>query len=106
MEMDRKTVSVRDLKASELQLEPGTEHPFKLVLESNAMNGAQGVEALAKVLELIMDNVYSGVIVCDSDSKILYINKFYADLLQTTKERATGQHIKNFFPLFQAAGRT
>jgi len=33
-------------------LEPGTEHPFKLVLESNAMNGAQGVEALAKVLEL------------------------------------------------------
>ncbi len=104
MEMERKTVSVRDFNASELQLEPGTEHPFKLVLESNAMNGAQGVEALAKVLELIMDNVYSGVIVCDSDSKILYINKFYADLLQTTKERATGQHIKNFFPSSRLPG--
>jgi len=104
MDMETKPVSARDLKASEHKPEPETEHPFKLILESNAMKDAQGAEALAKVLELIVDNVYSGIIVCDSDSRILYINKFYADLLQTTREKAIGQHIKNFFPASRLPG--
>jgi transcriptional regulator with PAS, ATPase and Fis domain len=104
MDMERKTVSAKDLKASEPIPGAETARPFKLILESNAMKDAQGAEALAKVLELIVDNVYSGIIVCDSDSKILYINKFYADLLQTTREKAIGQHIKSFFPASRLPG--
>ena len=102
--MGRKPFLAKDLKGSEHKAEPDTVHPFKLILESNAMKDARGAEALAKVLELIVDNVYSGIIVCDSDSRILYINKFYADLLQTTREKAVGQHIKNFFPASRLPG--
>jgi transcriptional regulator with PAS, ATPase and Fis domain len=56
------------------------------------------LEDLISVLALIMENVYSGVIVCDQDCRILYINKFYAALLKTEKEKAVGKHIKEFFP--------
>jgi transcriptional regulator with PAS, ATPase and Fis domain len=104
MDMEREPISARYFKAAEHKSEPDNEHPFKLIVESNAMEDAQGAEALAKVLELIVDNVYSGIIVCDSDSRILYINKFYADLLQTTREKAIGQHIKNFFPASRLPG--
>jgi transcriptional regulator with PAS, ATPase and Fis domain len=104
MNMERKPVSVKDLKTFEQKTEPDTELPFKLILESNGVKDDQGADALAKVLELIVDNVYSGIIVCDSDSRILYINKFYADLLQTTREKAIGQHIKNFFPASRLPG--
>jgi transcriptional regulator with PAS, ATPase and Fis domain len=104
MDMERKPVSSNDLKALEQKITPEVEYPFKLILESNDMKEAQGAEALARVLELIVDNVYSGIIVCDSDSRILYINKFYADLLQTTREKARGQHIKNFFPASRLPG--
>jgi transcriptional regulator with PAS, ATPase and Fis domain len=56
------------------------------------------LEDLVGALELILDNVYSGIILCDKKSKILYINRFYADLLKTSKEKAIGKHIKTFFP--------
>jgi transcriptional regulator with PAS, ATPase and Fis domain len=104
MDMESKAVSAKDFTMPGYKTDSGTEYPFKLILESNAMKDAQGAEALAKVLELIVDNVYSGIIVCDSDSKILYINKFYADLLQTPREKAVGQHIKNFFPASRLPG--
>jgi len=102
--METKPVSSNDLETFECKTAPELEHPFKLILESNDMKEAQGAEALARVLELIVDNVYSGIIVCDSDSRILYINTFYADLLQTTREKARGQHIKNFFPASRLPG--
>lgn len=59
---------------------------------------AGDLEDLVAALQFILDNVYSGIIVVDRDSKILYMNRFYADLLETTRELATGKHIKEFFP--------
>ncbi|MEW6665299.1 MAG: sigma 54-interacting transcriptional regulator [Thermodesulfobacteriota bacterium] len=53
---------------------------------------------LVEALRLVLDNVYSGVIVCDRDSKILYMNRFYSDLLKTTPEKALGKHITKYFP--------
>jgi len=56
------------------------------------------LEDLVEALRLVMDNVYSGIIVCNKDSKILYMNRFYADLLKADREQAIGKHIKEFFP--------
>jgi len=53
---------------------------------------------LVQAFELILDDVYSGIILCDQDSKILFMNKFYADLLGTDKKKAIGRHIKTYFP--------
>ena len=47
---------------------------------------------------LIFDGVYSGIILCDAESRVLYMNRFYADLLGTRPEDAGGRHIKAFFP--------
>ncbi|MBW1680630.1 MAG: sigma 54-interacting transcriptional regulator [Deltaproteobacteria bacterium] len=59
---------------------------------------AEDLEGLLRVFELVMEDVFSGVILCDRDSRILYMNKFYADLLRTTPERARGSHISEYFP--------
>ncbi|MHB8773113.1 MAG: sigma-54 interaction domain-containing protein [Syntrophales bacterium] len=53
---------------------------------------------LNDLLELILNNVYSGIIFCDSDSRILFMNQVYADLLGTDRETAVGRHITDFFP--------
>jgi len=56
------------------------------------------LDDLVEALRLVMDNVYSGIIICNKDSKILYMNRFYADLLKADREQAVGKHIKEFFP--------
>jgi transcriptional regulator with PAS, ATPase and Fis domain len=56
------------------------------------------LEDLVEALRMILDNAYSGIILCGRDSKILYMNRFYADLLKTDKDEAVGKHIKTFFP--------
>ena len=53
---------------------------------------------LNDLLELILNNVYSGIIFCDSDSRILFMNQVYADLLGTDRAKAVGRHITDFFP--------
>lgn len=62
------------------------------------------VEGLVEVLQTVFDNAYSGIILCDKDSRVLYMNKFYADLLGTDKDKAVGQHIKKFFPSSRLPG--
>jgi transcriptional regulator with PAS, ATPase and Fis domain len=68
------------------------------VYDSKGSPSLAPLKDLVEALGLILDNVYSGIILCDKNSKILYINRFYADLLKTSKERAIGKHIKTFFP--------
>lgn len=53
---------------------------------------------LNDLLELILNNVYSGIIFCDSEARILFINQVYADLLGTDRVQAVGRHITDFFP--------
>ncbi len=56
------------------------------------------MKELVQGFELLLDDVYSGIILCDKDSRILFMNKFYADLLGTDQKKAVGKHIKTFFP--------
>lgn len=53
---------------------------------------------LTGVLELILDNVYSGIIFCDSKCNILFMNQVYAELLRTDRKKAVGKSITEFFP--------
>ena len=56
------------------------------------------LESLVEAFRQILDRVYSGIIFCDKDSRILFMNRFYASLLKTDRETAVGKHIKAYFP--------
>jgi transcriptional regulator with PAS, ATPase and Fis domain len=53
---------------------------------------------LVDFLGMVLDNVYSGIIVCDTHCRILFMNRVYADLLKTDQRQAIGKHIKDYFP--------
>ncbi len=55
--------------------------------------------SLVEAFKHILDRVYSGIIFCDKDSRILFMNRFYASLLKADPEEAVGKHIKTYFPL-------
>jgi len=54
--------------------------------------------SLVEAFKHILDRVYSGIIFCDKDSRILFMNRFYASLLKTDQKEAVGKHIKTYFP--------
>ena len=54
--------------------------------------------SLVEAFKHILDRVYSGIIFCDKDSRILFMNRFYASLLKADPEEAVGKHIKTYFP--------
>ena len=56
------------------------------------------LESLVEAFKHIFDRVYSGIIFCDKDSRILFMNRFYAGLLKADCDKAVGKHIKEFFP--------
>jgi transcriptional regulator with PAS, ATPase and Fis domain len=53
---------------------------------------------LVDFLGLVLDNVYAGIIVCDRNCRIVFMNQVYADLLKTDRMEALGKHIEEFFP--------
>ena len=56
------------------------------------------LESLVETFKHILDRVYSGIILCDKDSKILFMNRFYASLLKADRKNAVGKHINAYFP--------
>jgi transcriptional regulator with PAS, ATPase and Fis domain len=56
------------------------------------------VSSVVDFLGLVLDNVYSGIIVCDNDCRIIFMNQVYADLLKVDRKRVVGRQIKEFFP--------
>src|SRR5208337_925258 len=52
------------------------------------------VRNLVEFLGLVLDNVYSGIIVCDINCRIVFMNQVYADLLKADRKQAVGKHIK------------
>jgi len=56
------------------------------------------LKGLVASFEIIFDNSFSGIIFCDKDCNIIYMNKFYADLLGINKSEAIGKHIRKYFP--------
>jgi len=61
------------------------------------------IERLVDFLGLVLDNVYSGIIVCDLHCCIVYMNQVYAELLQIDRHKAVGKPIQNYFPRSQLA---
>ena len=55
-------------------------------------------EWLNDTFKSLMNDISSGIIICDAALKIIYINKFYAYLLGTTPEQAVGGDIRHYFP--------
>lgn len=53
---------------------------------------------LVDFLGLILDKVYNGIIVCDRNCRIVFMNQVYADLLKTDREKALGKPIQEYFP--------
>lgn len=56
------------------------------------------VLSVVEFLGLVLDNVYSGIIVCNLECRIIFMNQIYADLLKTDRKQVVGRHIKEFFP--------
>ena len=74
---------------NELNLKPSLSHSIS---QSGELNDFVGM------LRQLSDNVFSGIILCDRDCKILYMNKFYADLLGTVRDEALGKNVQDYFP--------
>lgn len=53
---------------------------------------------LSESLELILNNVYSGVIFCDKECNVVYMNQVYAEMLRVDRRKAVGKPITDFFP--------
>ncbi len=63
--------------------------------------GRHGLEDMLEsinFLRFVLDNVYSGIIVCNEQRQIVFINKVYAELLRIDPQEAVGQDIKDYFP--------
>jgi transcriptional regulator with PAS, ATPase and Fis domain len=78
--------------------------PFIAQKRENAERGIkesaspQEVLSLVEFLGLVLDNVYSGIIVCDLNCRIIFMNQVYADLLKVDRKQAVGKHIEEYFP--------
>ena len=58
----------------------------------------QEILELVEFLGLVLDNVYSGIIVCDLECRIIFMNQVYADLLKADRNKVVGEHIREYFP--------
>ncbi len=56
------------------------------------------IDSLVDFFSLILDNVYSGIIVCNLDCRIVFMNKVYADLLRVDPKAAIGHSLNKYFP--------
>ncbi len=56
------------------------------------------IRGVVEFLELVLDNVYSGIIVCDTDCRIVFMNKVYGELLNADRHQAVGRPIEEYFP--------
>lgn len=56
------------------------------------------INSLVEFFELVLNNVYSGIIVCDKDCRIVFMNEVYAKLLGIDRQQAIGRHVKEYFP--------
>lgn len=62
------------------------------------LEGLEDPYRLVDFLELILNNVYSGIIVCDRHGRVIFMNQVYSELLNIDRHQAVGLDIKAFFP--------
>ena len=63
----------------------------------DGLPGNRELSQLVDFLELVLDNLYSGVIVCDCNCRIVFMNKVYGELLKIDPRLTIGRHVEDFF---------
>lgn len=53
---------------------------------------------LDNIHEVILNSIPSGIIYCDKDNKIRFINRTYAEYLGVSQQEVIGKHIKSYIP--------
>jgi transcriptional regulator with PAS, ATPase and Fis domain len=53
---------------------------------------------LVDLFELVLNNVYSGIIVTDRQGRVVFMNQVYAELLNVDRHEVVGSPIQRFFP--------
>ncbi len=56
------------------------------------------IPELVEFMGMVLNNVCSGIIVCDTECRIIFMNEVYADLLKVDRHKVVGEHIKEYFP--------
>lgn len=56
------------------------------------------ISNITNITEVILDNLPSGIIFCDTDCNILFINKTYADYIGVNQEEVIGKSILDYIP--------
>ncbi|MBI9087373.1 MAG: sigma 54-interacting transcriptional regulator [Desulfobacterales bacterium] len=56
------------------------------------------LNSLKKAFSTYLDKIPSGVLLCDSECKIIYLNQFYAQVLGVSKAEALETDIRKYFP--------
>ncbi|MCP4686912.1 MAG: PAS domain-containing protein [Desulfobacterales bacterium] len=64
----------------------------------DGIKGITDIVSLVDFLALVLDHVYSGIIVCDRDCRILFMNRVYAELLGVDPKKIAGEPLEKFFP--------
>lgn len=62
------------------------------------IKGFKEINGLVDFFSLVLDNVCSGIIVCDLDCRIVFMNKVYGELLDAVPENAVGRPLNEYFP--------
>jgi len=71
---------------------------YELNLEKDREKEIIELRCLAEILELILNNVYSGIIFCDKKCNIIFMNQVFSELLGADRKEAVGKKITDFFP--------
>ncbi|MCL5023092.1 MAG: sigma 54-interacting transcriptional regulator [Nitrospirae bacterium] len=66
-------------------------------MDKTAVQYKEGSKVI-NVAELILNNLPSGIIFCDADCNILFINKTYADYIGVNQEEVIGKPILDYIP--------
>ena len=54
--------------------------------------------SIGNIHEIILNSIPSGIIFCDRDNKIRFINRTYAEYLGVNQDEVIGKHIKHYIP--------
>jgi PAS domain S-box-containing protein len=52
----------------------------------------------ARIPEIILNSIPSGIIFCDAENRIQFINRTYADFLEVNQQEVIGKNIKDYIP--------
>ena len=72
--------------------------PVSQTLAGSPLEAPSDINGLVDFLSLVMDNVYSGIIVCGTDCRIVFMNQVYGELLGVDPSSTVGEHLEKYFP--------